>query len=69
LCAGGAYYCNTNVNIGSWVTEGSYVNNQTSGTRAEFLDNNWYIQSYSRPAYAAQYNNVFWEYIRAITAC
>jgi hypothetical protein len=64
-----AYYCNTAVPIGSWAGEGSYVNNQTSGTKAKFLDNNWNFMYYSRPAYAAQYNNVSWLPVRAISAC
>jgi hypothetical protein len=43
-----------------WVTEGSYVNNQTSGTRARFVGSGGQTLGYSEAAFAAVPSGVNW---------
>jgi hypothetical protein len=63
-----AYYCNYNYSV-PWVTTGSWINNQSSGTRGYFVDNNWYVIYTTPPAYYPQPTGQSWLPIRAIDPC
>ncbi|MEV6956650.1 hypothetical protein [Streptomyces sp. NPDC051183] len=61
--------CNTNTFIPWTTTNGSWINNQTAGTRAKFKNSGYGIIGYSAGAYAAQSYGVNWTSVYYIDPC